>query len=604
MSTTEREPTTVDVPFDPEALRARYEAERDKRVRPDGNEQYIEITGRFGRYLDDPYSPQVDRAPLRDEVDVVVVGGGFGGLLVGARLKQAGLASVRLIEKGGDVGGTWYWNRYPGAMCDVESYIYLPLLEEIGYVPKEKYSHAPEILEHSRAIARRFGLYENACLGTEVTSVEWEEADARWIVRTNRGDAMRARFVVMANGPLHRPKLPGLEGIEDYEGHSFHTSRWDYEYTGGDSDGGLVGLAGKRIGIIGTGATAIQCIPHLAEHAEHLYVFQRTPSSIDRRDNRPTDPEWAASLQPGWQRHRMDNFNTLVSGGLAEEDLVGDGWTDIIVKLLLLVRQGADVGDAAALARTMELADFEKMEQIRARVDSIVNDPDTADALKPWYRQFCKRPCFHDEYLDTYNRDNVTLVDTQGRGVERITRAGVVANGAEHELDCIVFATGFEVGTGYTRRAGYDVVGRDGVTLSEKWDDGASTLHGLFTRGFPNCFVISLSQSGFTVNFPHMLDEQARHVAYVLGHVFEHDVRTVEPTQEAEDAWVQTILDKALVNEKFLESCTPGYYNNEGRPAERSLRNTSYGGGAPEFVKILEAWRADGTLAGLELPAF
>ena len=604
MSTTEREPTTVDVPFDPDALRARYEAERDKRVRPDGNEQYIEITGRFGRYLDDPYSPQVERAPLRDEVDVVVVGGGFGGLLVGARLKQAGIASVRLIEKGGDVGGTWYWNRYPGAMCDVESYIYLPLLEEIGYVPKEKYSHAPEILEHSRAIARHFGLYENACLGTEVTSVEWEEADARWIVRTNRGDAMRARFVVMANGPLHRPKLPGLDGIEEYEGHSFHTSRWDYEYTGGDSDGGLVGLAGKRIGIIGTGATAIQSIPHLAEHAEHLYVFQRTPSSIDRRDNRPTDPEWAASLQPGWQRHRMDNFNTLVSGGLAEEDLVGDGWTDIIVKLLLLVRQGADVGDAAALARTMELADFEKMEQIRARVDSIVNDPDTADALKPWYRQFCKRPCFHDEYLDAYNRGNVTLVDTQGQGVERITRTGVVADGAEHELDCIVFATGFEVGTGYTRRAGYDVVGRDGVTLSEKWADGASTLQGLFTRGFPNCFVVSLSQSGFTVNFPHMLDEQARHVAYVLSHVFEHDVRTVEPTQEAEDAWVQTILDKAMANEKFLESCTPGYYNNEGRPAERSLRNTSYGGGAPEFVKILEAWRADGTMAGLELLAF
>ncbi len=365
---TDTEPTIADParPFDPDALRNKYREERDKRIRPDGNDQYVEMAGKFAHYLEDPYVAPVEREPLTDEVDVVVIGGGFGGLLAGARLKQAGVDDVRIIEKGGDFGGTWYWNRYPGAMCDVESYIYLPLLEEVGYVPKEKYSHAPEILDHSRAIGERFDLYENVCFQTEVTDLRWDEQSDRWIVHTNRGDAMRAKFVCMASGPLHRPKLPGLAGIDEFKGHTFHTSRWDYDYTGGDSDGNLTGLKGKRVGIIGTGATAVQCVPHLGEAAEHLYVFQRTPSSIDVRANRPTDPDWAASLQEGWQKHRMDNFNTLVSGGFASEDLVNDGWTDIIGKLLLMIQRGqAGELTAESLAATMEMADFEKMEQIR-----------------------------------------------------------------------------------------------------------------------------------------------------------------------------------------------------------------------------------------------
>src|SRR3954471_1303717 len=301
------------VDFDPDALREKYRFERDKRLRADGNEQYVEVIGDYARYLDDPYVEPLTREPLTDEVEVVVIGGGFGGLLAGARLREAGVEDLRVIEKGGDFGGTWYWNRYPGAMCDVESYIYLPLLEEIGYVPKEKYSHAPEILAHSRAIAEHYRLYDNALLQTEVTGMTWSEADSRWIVTTNRGDAMKARFVCMANGPLHRPKLPGIPGIDSFKGHSFHTSRWDYDYTGANCDGGLDGLAGKRVGIIGTGATAVQCVPHLGDAAEHLYVFQRTPSSIDIRANRPTDPEWAANLGPGWQQRRKDNFNNLVS---------------------------------------------------------------------------------------------------------------------------------------------------------------------------------------------------------------------------------------------------------------------------------------------------
>jgi cyclohexanone monooxygenase len=586
--------------FDPDALREKYREERDRRLRNDGNEQYIEVTGQFARYLEDPYVAPVERGPLHDTVDVAVIGGGFGGLLAGARLREAGVEDIRVIEKGGDFGGTWYWNRYPGAACDVESYIYLPLLEEIGYVPKEKYSRAPEILEHSRAIGRHFDLYRNACFQTEVTELRWDDNDARWVISTNRGDRMRARFVVMANGPLHRPKLPGIPGIETYQGHTFHTSRWDYAYTGGDSSGGLDRLADKRVGIIGTGATAVQCVPHLGEGAQELFVFQRTPSSIDVRDNRPTDPEWAASLEPGWQRRRMENFNNLVSGVFEPEDLVNDGWTDIIGKLLIMMRRGAiDAGTDPGEA--VELADFEKMESIRSRVETMVNDPSTAEALKPYYRQFCKRPCFHDEYLATFNRPNVTLVDTHGRGVDRITERGIVANGVEYELDCIIYATGFEVGTEYTRRSGYELYGRDGLTLTDKWADGASTLHGMHSRGFPNCFIFSNVQSGFTVNFPHMIDEQSRHLAYILQHAMRDDVRVVEASAEAEAGWVRVIEELAVNNQKFLEACTPGYYNNEGQPAQRSARNSSYGAGAIKFIEVLEEWRAAGGLDGLEL---
>jgi cyclohexanone monooxygenase len=595
-------PASNDLGFDPDALRAKYRAERDKRLRPDGNDQYVEVEGAFGHFLDDPYvEPGFTREPLFDEVEVAVIGGGFGGLLAGARLREAGVVDVRILEKGGDFGGTWYWNRYPGAMCDVESYIYLPLLEELAYVPTEKYARAPEILAHAQAIGRKYDLYRGACFQTEVKEMRWDEDGARWILSTDRGDRIEARFVCMPNGPLNRPKLPGIPGIESFRGHAFHTSRWDYAYTGGDSNGNLTKLRGKRVGVIGTGATAVQCVPHLGAAAGHLYVFQRTPSSIDVRGNRPTDPEWAKSLARGWHQHRMDNFNILVSGGFQAEDLVADGWTDIIRKLLVMVQQPGTNLSPDGLMKTMELADFQKMEQIRARVDSIVKDPVTAEALKPYYRQFCKRPCFHDEYLETFNRPNVTLVDTKGKGVERVTEKGVVVAGVEYELDCLIYATGFEVGTAYTRRAGCEIYGRDGASLTERWADGVRTLHGMHSRGFPNCFIMGNQQSGFTVNYPHMLNEQSQHIAYVIRHAIDRGVRSVEVSEAAEAEWVDTILRLAGLGREFLENCTPGYYNNEGKLSERAAQNGFYGGGSPAFFQVLRDWRAEGGLRGLEL---
>ena len=589
--------------FDPDALREKYRMERDKRLRADGNAQYIEIAGQYATYLHDPYVVRSDRPALHDDVTVAIIGGGFAGLITGARLRQAGIDDIRIIEKGGDFGGTWYWNRYPGAQCDVESYVYLPLLEETSYVPTEKYAHAPEILDHCRRIGTHFELYDRACLSTEVTGIEWDDERQRWTIRTDRGDAMSARFLVMGNGPLHRPKLPGIAGIETFGGHTFHTSRWDYDYTGGDSHGDLIGLQNKRVAIIGTGATAVQVVPHVAQAAAQLYVFQRTPSSIDVRANRPTDPEWAASLGPGWQKERMENFTLLTSGGIAEQDLVMDGWTDIIGKLLTRLR---DRNSAEALsgdlAAVLEMADFEKMEQIRSRVDAVVADATTAEALKPWYRQFCKRPCFHDEYLQAFNLDTVSLVDTGGRGVERITAKGVVAAGQEFEVDCIIFATGFEVGTDYTRRAGYDVVGAHGTTLSEHWKDGMRSVHGIHVHGFPNMFVLGHTQGGFTVNYPHLLDEASRHACHVVRHAAEHDL-VVEATAEGEVAWLTALTESARDFRAFQDQCTPGYYNNEGQPAAGGFLGTSYGNGPIAFFQLLADWREAGTFDGLELRA-
>ena len=492
---------TVTETFDEESLRAKYRKERDKRLRPDGNDQYLEPKGRFAYLLEDPYVEKVEREPLFDEVTIAFIGGGFAGLCAGARLKEAGVEDVRIIEGGGDFGGAWYWNRYPGAMCDTAAMVYLPLLEETGHMPTRKYVFADEIFAHAQRIGTQFNLYENALFSTSVSKLEWDETQTRWIIHTDRGDAIRAKFVAMGTGPLQRPKLPGIPGIETFERESFHTSRWNYDYTGGDPTGEpMVNLADKRVGIIGTGATAVQCIPHLARDAGELYVFQRTPSSIDIRNNQPIDPEWFDTLEPGWQKKWLENFATVQTGGLAEEDLVQDGWTDLTRRIIgrvveELKKPGTEPGPAL-FSRAYELSDDEKMEEIRARVDSIVENPEAAEALKPWYRQLCKRPCFHDEYLQAYNEPGTYLVDTDGKGVERIDETGVWVDGTHYELDCLIFASGFEVGTPQSRRSGFETFGRDGVALTEHWKDGMKTLHGIHMHNFPNLFISSLAQGG------------------------------------------------------------------------------------------------------------
>ena len=617
--------------FDPEHLRKKYREERDKRLRQDGNEQYQEVSGEFSYFVEDPYvEEKIEREPLTDEVDVVIIGGGFGGMLAAARLREKGIDNFKIIEKGADFGGTWYWNRYPGASCDIESYIYFPLLEETGFVPKQKYTNAPETLEYCKIICEKFNLYENACLQTEVTSTVWNEDTGRWLVKTNLNDEIKARYVVHSNGPLNRPKLPAIKGINSFKGHTFHTSRWDYEYTGGDSHGNLDNLKDKKIAIIGTGATAVQCVPHLGAGAEQLYVFQRTPSSIDVRNNQPTDPDWISTQKKGWHDERRKNFETLLTGGQVKEDLVSDGWTEAFRLLFGSLREKAPskmqmatwaaksiftsemykkgfksymtdkAMEAMDIRNAMQMADFQKMEQVRARAQEVVKDEKTAESLKPYYNQFCKRPCFHDEYLDTFNRPNVELIDTDGKGLEEISEKGIVFNGKEYEVDCIIFATGFEVGTEYSRRAGYQIHGVDGKTVTQKWQNGLATFHGMHSRGFPNAFFFGPAQSGFTATYTYSLDEQSIHLAYILEKIIDKGATRVEASQEAEEQWIQTIIEKARLTADFQENCTPGYYNNEGK-INQTPQNNTYGGGPIEFFSLMKKWRSKDSLEGLEI---
>lgn len=585
--------------IDPEALRRKYAEERDRRLRQDGAEQYLRpanVEAPLGHYLADPFTPdRPARAAVFADTDVLMVGGGFGGLMMGARLREQGIDDFLIVESGGDFGGTWYWNRYPGVACDIESTIYMPRLEDLGTMPSMRYASGAEILRHCQAMGRHFDLYPRALFQTRVTAMVWDEARCRWLVTTDRGDRIAARFVSMSTGPLNQAKLPGVPGIETFAGHSFHTSRWDYGYTGGDSSGGLTGLADKRVGIIGTGATAIQCVPHLAASAQQLFVFQRTPSTIQPRDNRPLDPDWAKGLEPGWQARRIEDFSALIVGEPAE-DVFQDGWTRAFKDLFDL--GGVSPEQAAA---AIELNDYRVMERIRQGIADIVADPAAAEALKPWYGLLCKRMGFSDEYLQAFNRPNVCLVDTRGKGVERIVPEGVIANGQLFALDCLIFATGFEWMTEHKVGSGFEIHGRGGLAQSDAWRDGVLSLYGIHSRDFPNRFMIGNSQQPQTANFAHTLDMVTEHLAHLIRHCLDRGITTVEPSQAAQDGWVEGVVVMAESRRAQNEACTPGYYNNEGQASLRTARNSAAGGAVNGFALMLEAQRRAGVFDGLEL---
>ena len=591
------------------ALRTKYLAERDKRLRPDGQQQYLVTEGEFEEFYEgDPYLPVVPRAPVTGDIDVVVLGGGFAGLVAATRIKQAGVASLRVIELAGDFGGAWYWNRYPGIQCDTDSYCYLPMLEETGYLPTEKYARGDECFEHAQRIGRHSGLYDGALFHTLVRSLEWDESLRRWRIGTNRGDDIRARFVVMCQGPFNRPKLPKIPGITDFRGHTFHSARWDYEYTGGDMNGGLDKLAGKRVAVIGTGASGIQIVPHIARAAEHLYVFQRTPSYISERGDVPTDPEWAGTLRPGWQKERQRNFHTAAFEAFApgQPDLICDAWTEVSRNLaasLDATGGWAALADPAKFMELREIQDYRAMQRQRDRVDAIVTDPRTAEALKPYYRFLCKRPCFSDEYLPTFNRPNVTLIDVSDtKGVERITASGIIAHGAEHEVDCIIFASGFEITTELDRRLGIaPFAGRDGLSLYDHWSKGYRTLHGITSHGFPNLLWTGFIQGGVTASTIEMFEQQSRHIAYIVSQALARGASTVEPAEEAVDQWCTTVRETAIDNTAFQRECTPGYYNNEGEQLIRSHLGEPYWPGFYAMEDVLQTWRDSGEMKGLIL---
>lgn len=550
-----------------DAIKQKFTEERDLRLhyRPEGTAQYTSnLSGSFARYETDPYGGEIlPREPINDTVECLFIGGGFSALLTSARLREYGVESIRIVERGADVGGTWYWNRYPGVACDVVAYDYLPLLDEMDYVPKDHYAKGPEILAHCQAIAKKYNLYELAVFQTTVTSTIWNEEEEMWYLTTDRGDHMKARFVICANGTLSKPKLSKIKGMESFKGHSFHTSRWDYDYTKED----LSGLEDKVVGIIGTGATAVQAIPGLGASSKELYVFQRTPSSIDIRDDWPTDPNWARKLKPGWQAKRRER--AMRGPRLTEEQKA----------------------ERAAMSREekirrQENANIDYMMRIHKRIDEVVKDKVTADALKPWYMFMCKRPCFHNDYLPTFNRPNVHLVDTHGKGITEITAKGPVFGGTQYELDLLIYATGFEVQkTGIYNQ----IKGENGLDLDDKYSTGIRTLLGIHSQGYPNLFIMGGYQASFQFNLTDMLQSQGDHIAACIDYVRRHDYQSIDVLSEAEEWWVQEVIHHRGKTTRN-QDCTPGYYNFEGEFQRRQDGN--YNGGFPKYVTHLKEVRA------------
>ena len=543
-------------------IKRKFDEARDLRVgyRPDGRAQYTsDLTGDLAKYEVDPWvETQIEREPINDYVECLFIGGGFSALLTAARLREKGVESIRIVERGGDVGGTWYWNRYPGVACDVSAYDYLPLLDELNYVPKSFFAKGPEIFGHCQAIAKKYNLYDLAVFQTTVTSTVWDEAAKLWRISTDRGDTMTARFVICANGTLSKPKLTKIAGMETYKGHSFHSSRFDYAYCGQN----LENLKDKVVGVIGTGASAVQIIPKLGRAAKALYVFQRTPSAIDIRDDIPTDPEWAASLKPGWQKERIrKHVETTAPGyGLTEEQKA---------ELAAMPREER--------IKRQENQNIEHQMRIHARVDEIVKDKATAEALKPWYMHRCKRPCYDDEYLPAFNLPNVHLVDTNGKGVTEINERGVVFEGKEYPVDVLIHATGFEVQvTGIYN----DIRGENGLSLNDKYAEGMRTVLGIHSAGYPNLFIMGGYQASFQFNLTFMLQTQGQHIAECIQYVRERNFTTIDASAETEEWWVQEVIKHRGKTNRNAE-CTPGYYNFEGESNRRQDGN--YNGGMKQY---------------------
>jgi cation diffusion facilitator CzcD-associated flavoprotein CzcO len=551
-----------------DAIKDEFAKARDLRLayRPEGANQFTsDFSGALSKYATDPWAEGADeRAPIKDQVEVLFIGGGFSALLTAARLRERGVESIRIVERGADVGGTWYWNRYPGAACDVPSYDYLPLLDEMEYVPSRLYAKGPEIFAHCQAIARRYDLYDLAVFRTTVLSTIWDDDAKLWTLTTDRGDEMKACFVICANGTLSKPKLSKIKGMEGFQGHSFHSSRWDYAYTGED----LSGLADKTVGIIGTGASAVQAIPRLAKAAKALYVFQRTPSSIDLRDDRPTDPEWVARLKPGWQQaRRMKHIRGRENDAAARAELQSVSREEKI--------------------RRQENSNIDHMMRIHARIEEIVQDPATAEALKPWYMFMCKRPCFDDDYLPAYNIPSVHLVDTKGQGITEIAPEGPVFEGQTYPLDLLIYATGFEV-----QKTGIynEIRGRDGREINEVYADGIRTLFGVHTHGFPNLFIMGGYQASFQFNLTFMLQTQGDHIAECIKLARERGAAEIDVSPKTEEWWVQEVIAHRGKTSRNAD-CTPGYYNFEGEFNRRQDGN--YNGGFLQYYTHMQDIRAD-----------
>ncbi|HEY0957707.1 MAG TPA: NAD(P)/FAD-dependent oxidoreductase [Novosphingobium sp.] len=598
-------PETIDIP----AIRAKYRQERDKRLRKDLGAQYLK-PGKAVHVEDhtvDPFTPLIRREAISEETDAVILGAGWSGIMAAYHLTQAGITSFHNIDHAGNFGGTWYWNRYPGIQCDNDAYCYLPLLEEMGALPSKKFADGKEIYDYIQTIPDKFGFRDKALFHTVITGLKWDESIRRWRVSTNRGDDIRARFVIMCGGTLSTPKLPGVPGIDKFKGHMFHTSRWDFAYSGGSWDNPVLDkLKDKRVAIVGTGATSIQAVPYLGKYAKQVYVIQRTPSSVDERPNPPTDPEWAASLEPGWQAARQQNFlraaNEIIPPG--DPDLICDIWTEINRNLNgELEKEGWPQLPMDEFMKRREMMDFRVMERLRNRVSSIVKDTETAEALKPWYGFMCKRPLSNNDYYETFNLPNVKLIDvSETQGLEAMTEKGFTANGIEYEIDCMIFASGFEVTGDLKKRWGIETIeGRDGTSIYDHWADGPATLHGTMTHKFPNMFFTGYVQGGLNGTTTLQFGSQGYHASRIIRDVLDKGYSSVEPSKEGQEDYIRRFNEVALDLSAYLNECTPNYFTNDGDKEAKWFLFRGWGLGWDNWAGMLEDWRQKGDMEGMTL---
>ncbi|KAI1800661.1 FAD/NAD(P)-binding domain-containing protein [Daldinia bambusicola] len=602
--------------LDIEAIRAKYESERMKRLRPDGVAQFIAPKGAYSHFTDDVVTSTTPREPVSANTKVLIVGAGFAGMITAVRLKKDhGIDDFVMVDRAGGFGGTWYWNQYPGVACDVESYIYIPFLEETGYIPKDRFSYGPEIREHMERVSSKWHLEKHAILHTKVTSMSWDKSTCRWHVRTNRSDNFIAQFVVLATGTFHEPKLPGINGIQNFKRPHFHSSRWDYSVTGGGPDDwNLTKLAGKTVGVVGTGASAAQLIPQLARSVGNLYVFQRTPSSVTFRENfktakNPSSHVRCFSQQAGWQQARMEEFADILQGTVIDRDNSAVEGLEVLT-VRALFKQAGQAGISIKPEEVPELlglADLVHMEKLRNVIKNIVHDEETAEKLKPWYSFMCKRPVFHNDYLDAFNRPNVQLVDTDGKGVSHLTPTSVVANGQEYEVDLLVYSTGFDLdhNESFYRRTGINLVGTRGKTPDETWEElgGPLTLFGIHWPEFPNLFNIGPSQSGLSANWTHTAYVAGEHIADVIARILQNDdgdFQAIEPTEAAAEEWAKQSEKGSEMRMVFSKACTPGHYNKEGKPEDIPSRAAPYPKGIMEWKSVMKKWREQESFEGME----
>ncbi|MYD99619.1 MAG: NAD(P)/FAD-dependent oxidoreductase [Gammaproteobacteria bacterium] len=470
--------------------------------------------------------------------DAVVVGAGFAGLYMLYRLRQAGFRT-RVFEAGSGVGGTWYWNRYPGARCDVESMEYSysfcdELQQEWEWT--ERYAGQPEILRYVNHVADRFDLRRDITFDTRVVRATFDEDASRWQVETDTGLVVDAAFVIMATGCLSSANLPEFDGRDDFQGETYHTGRWPHEG---------VDFAGKRVGIIGTGSSAIQAIPIIAAEAGHLTVFQRTPNYSIPARNAPIDPDYVREIKAEYSAFRARNYRMQAGFGskIPHNDAPASSDDPASRESNYAVRwERGGFGYLSAYNDLLRDRDANETaaEFVRQRIRGIVDDPDIAERLCPDNVIGCKRPCLDTGYFETYNRANVELVDARDAPIERITPNGVVAGGREYVLDCIVFATGFDAMTGAV--LGVDFRGRDGMTLADKWHAGPRTYLGLGTVGFPNLFLITGPGSpSVLTNMIVSIEQHAEWISDCLEYLRAEGLDSIEATPEAEDAWVEHV---------------------------------------------------------------